>query len=596
MTLTKTIKTRLWLLALCAALGPLPVGAMALLNMRDALLEAARVDYADSGLGDLERKITLQNKRIDDVRPQRQALQRQIDDIAARFSTADLDTLSMQLQGQLNMLDNELADSKLLADVAKRALAEKRDTPLARLAVGDTILQGLLNEQRAQERAINQLSRRYGEGAQVMRDAREQLQSIKNEINQYADLLRQNTVEIPNFARNAESPTLTVDQTFVSVLEQKIEQYERRRAQMTATAEDVYTARTQINQLEGEIANVGVTIAQAQLELDRLQRQRLATGSSDFKAYAMGPAGVDNDSRSRMALIGGVGGASLPLGVLLLLGLFDTGTRFKYSDDQSSQMHGLTLLGILPDLPDRLSDPEQANIAGHCVHQIRTMLQLQAPADTKLAYAITSATSGDGKTSLCLAMGLSFAAAGSKTLMIDSDLVGQGLSDRLGLGESAEFGLLEALADPAQMDRVTHPTDVDGLALLPVGHAEGQAAGSISPQAMRALVAEAKKRYDIVVIDSGPILGSIEATPVVASADGVILTVSRNQQKGLVDKALAHLNAVGAKVTGVVFNRAQESDFEQSVNGMSIKSVAASKPSTNGTRHEALSSNGVGAN
>ena len=162
--------------------------------------------------------------------------------------------------------------------------------------------------------------------------------------------------------------------------------------------------------------------------------------------------------------------------------------------------------------------------------------------------------------------------------MIDSDLVGQGLSDRLGLAEAAQFGLMEALAEPHQIDRVTHPTDVDNLALLPIGNAEGAAAGSISPRQMTQLIAEAKKRYDVVLIDTGPILGSIEATPVVASADGVIITVSRGQNKAMVDKALGHLQSVGAKVCGVVFNRAQERDFEQSINGMSIKSISRSGP------------------
>ena len=344
----------------------------------------------------------------------------------------------------------------------------------------------------------------------------------------------------------------------------------------------MYAAATTINKLESDIQTIESRVAGLTQNLNQLEAQQLGTGSGEFATISMGPANVDNDNRSRMAVVGAVGGGAVPLGIFLLMGLFETSSRFRYSDDQSSQMHGLTLLGILPNLPDRLSDPEQANIAGHCVHQIRTMLQLQSPPDARLAYAITSATSGDGKTSLCLAMGLSFAASGSKTLMIDSDLVGQGLSDRLGLGDEAQFGLLEALAEPGQIDRVTHPTDVEGLSLLPVGSAEGANAGSISPHAMRQLVAEAKKRYETVLIDSGPILGSIEATPVVAAADGVILTVSRGQGKSMVDKALAHLSAVGARVVGVVFNRAQDSDFEQSVNGMSIKSVAQSRPSANG--------------
>ena len=79
----------------------------------------------------------------------------------------------------------------------------------------------------------------------------------------------------------------------------------------------------------------------------------------------------------------------------------------------------------------------------------------------------------------------------------------------------------------------------------------------------------------VVLIDTGPILGSIEATPVCAAADAVILTVARGQQRPLVEKALQHLLSIGARFAGVVFNRAQTRDFERSISGMSLRSGEA---------------------
>ena len=69
-------------------------------------------------------------------------------------------------------------------------------------------------------------------------------------------------------------------------------------------------------------------------------------------------------------------------------------------------------------------------------------------------------------------------------------------------------------------------------------------------------------------------LGSIEATPVCAAADGVILTVSRGQQRPLVEKAIQHLMSIGARFAGVVFNRAQARDFARSISGISLRSIA----------------------
>src|SRR5207237_1562321 len=116
--------------------------------------------------------------------------------------------------------------------------------------------------------------------------------------------------------------------------------------------------------------------------------------------------------------------------LLLLIGLIDA--CYRYSEEPTADMGGLTLLGILPNLPDRLTDPAQAATAAHCVHQIRTMLQINSSEDRKV-YAVTSASPGDGKTSLTLALGLSFAASGSRTLLIDCDLVGARLTARLDL-------------------------------------------------------------------------------------------------------------------------------------------------------------------
>jgi succinoglycan biosynthesis transport protein ExoP len=279
---------------------------------------------------------------------------------------------------------------------------------------------------------------------------------------------------------------------------------------------------------------------------------------------------------------------------MLLVGLLDT--RYRYSDEATStEMQGITLLGILPNLPDRLSDPEQAAIAAHCVHQIRTMLQINggaADGGDRRVFAMTSASPGDGKTSLTLALGLSYAACGTRTLLIDCDLVGAGLSTRMNV--HASEGVLEAIANRNLMDYV-RGTDIQDVSILPVGSAHGYHASTLSPGALRRLIDEAKKNFDVILIDTGPILGSIEASLVCAAADGVVLAVSRGQSRPLVEKSLSHLNGIGARVAGVVFNRAQANDFERSISGMSMRSVAAAGgTSRSNGRSASASSEAVG--
>src|SRR5437764_8946226 len=176
---------------------------------------------------------------------------------------------------------------------------------------------------------------------------------------------------------------------------------------------------------------------------------------------------------------------------MLLVGLMDR--RYRYSDEPGVDVSGITLLGILPNLPDRLSYPEQAAIAAHCVHQIRTMLQINGGPEERRVVAITSASPGDGKTSLTLALGLSYAACGTRTLLIDCDLIGAGLTARMNV--SAAEGVLEAIANRNLLNYV-RTTDIADVALLPVGSAGNLHASTLSPAALRRLIEEAEKHFE----------------------------------------------------------------------------------------------------
>ena len=62
------------------------------------------------------------------------------------------------------------------------------------------------------------------------------------------------------------------------------------------------------------------------------------------------------------------------------------------------------------------------------------------------------------------------------------------------------------------------------------------------------LVAQRKPDYLAMVIDTGPLLGSIEAPLVCSAADRVVLTISRGQQRPLVERSVSHLAAIGARL------------------------------------------------
>ena len=323
-----------------------------------------------------------------------------------------------------------------------------------------------------------------------------------------------------------------------------------------------------IQNAKAEITELTAKLKEAEAQLEKLNFQKSMVGELNVISDGDSAAPA-SDRRAKFAALGLVGGAGLPVALLMLLGLLDA--RYRYSDEANTKIAGIQLLGILPNLPDRLSDPEQAAIAAHCVHQIRTMLQINGAAEARRVFAVTSAAPGDGKTSLTLALGLSYAACGSRTLLVDCDLVGAGLTHRMNV--NAPDGVLEAIAGRSLLPYV-RPTDINDVSILPVGSAQAHHASTLSPAALRRLIGEAESHFETILIDTGPLLGSIEAPLVCSTADGVILTVARGQQRPLVERSLGRLNAIGAKLTGMVFNKAEASDFERSVSGMSMRSVS----------------------
>jgi capsular exopolysaccharide synthesis family protein len=318
-------------------------------------------------------------------------------------------------------------------------------------------------------------------------------------------------------------------------------------------------------------------------EKDRAELQRVienlnmsAAMSSRLAVLQPGDVSVQpfKDRRLAGGALGGLAGFMLPIGLFMLWGASDK--RYRFSDDANVGISNVPLLGILPRLPDQLADPEQAAVAAHCIHQIRIMLQVGPNPERRRVFMVTSASTGDGKTSLTMALGLSFAASGSKTLVIDCDMVGQGLTHRL--KASNVPGLIETLNTGTLRGHV-RKTATKGLYILPIGNAQADDAGSLSPSGIRQLLAACSEHFDIIVVDTGPILGSLEASVVATEADGVIMAVARGQQQPLVERAIRHLRSIGANIFGVVFNRAEQRDFQRSVPSASIRSMSA-RPTT----------------
>ncbi|UCD76257.1 MAG: hypothetical protein JSV91_04900, partial [Phycisphaerales bacterium] len=176
-----------------------------------------------------------------------------------------------------------------------------------------------------------------------------------------------------------------------------------------------------------------------QLELNEASIvKRISIAQEGFR-----PRKPYDDPRRKRAILGFGFGCLLSFGGFFLLGTVD---RRTYGTRQLAQSLGDDIsgcLGVLPDLGQSIDSPESGEVAAHCVHQIRN--QIEAIRDPRQGFvlAVSSPFQGDGKTSIVMALGWSYAAAGYNTLLIDCDMVGRSLSRQL--GQLEREGLKEVL-------------------------------------------------------------------------------------------------------------------------------------------------------
>src|SRR5690606_4912111 len=120
---------------------------------------------------------------------------------------------------------------------------------------------------------------------------------------------------------------------------------------------------------------------------------------------------------------------------------------------------------------------------------------------------------------------------------------------------------ITGMLDGAPLAHCVIDTSVPNLSVLPALSATQQHIGRMSSQFIRRLIDEAGSMFDIIVFDTGPIPGSVEALFVTSEADATILVTSRGEKQDRFERTVAYLKVVGAKLAGTVFNRAVREDL-----------------------------------
>ena len=173
------------------------------------------------------------------------------------------------------------------------------------------------------------------------------------------------------------------------------------------------------------------------------------------------------------------------------------------------------------------------------------------------SIVLTSATPAEGKSTVAAHLAIANADRGKKTLLVDGDLRRPSLHAKFGL--SPKQGLSNVLTgDLKWQDAVIPIEDRPNLCLLPSGPGSHRAADLIGPR-LSSLLDEFGKEYDLVILDSPPLLGFAECLQMAAAADGVlIVTLAGETKRKNVAAVISVLHRLRANILGVVLNQVSQ--------------------------------------
>jgi non-specific protein-tyrosine kinase len=187
--------------------------------------------------------------------------------------------------------------------------------------------------------------------------------------------------------------------------------------------------------------------------------------------------------------------------------------------------------------------------------QLRTALQFTNVHRHRKVFLIVSPLSDEGRTATACNLGIALVDAGSRVLLIEADLRHPRAADYLGLDPS--IGLTTVLAGDVRLQEAVQRWGENPLEFLASGEVPFNPSELLGSRAMTALLEEARRRYDVVLVDTPPLMPFTDAAAVAPSTDGAILVVRYGRtRRDQVAASVSALEAVSAPVLGSVITMA----------------------------------------
>ncbi len=492
-------------------------------------------------------------------------------------------------------LNDQLGDLKQKLENSERAVENYRKSHnLVEISKGTGVTQQQLSEinsqlitaraQRAEAEAKYQQVEAISRSGQDIDSVAEVLNSglISSLRSQEAEVQRRYSEMLVEYG--ARHPKMIQMQAELTDIKDKIGTEVKKIAAGLRHSLDVARARegslaSSLNQMESKTAGN----SQAEVDLRALEREATAnkvlfeTFLGRFKetastqgieqadarviSFAEVPLDASFPKKNLMITVSVIGALFFALFLAFIIEMLNPGVR---SPEQVSQLFNLTTLGIIPKatnikipvLQYLLEKPQSSLV--EALNTLRISLSLLNPDSDVKCVLISSAVPGEGKSTLASLLARHSAAAGKKVVLVDADLRRPTIGRMFDVDKKA-LGLTDLLMNHSQsVEDVLVNDTATGLKLLTRGHAAFiNPSDLFASQRMKALIEQLKEQFDLVIIDSAPIMAVPDSRILAGLADKTLFVINWDATpKKVVASAIHILNKDSHNnVAGIVLQK-----------------------------------------
>lgn len=383
----------------------------------------------------------------------------------------------------------------------RRALAA--DDAAALAAVAEVLASPVIHRLREQEahvgRRLADLSARYGPLHPRLAETRAELEDLRHQVTAEVGRISDGVADEARVARVREN-----------ALADSLAALERRRAGEGAASAPLLA-------LEREAA-AARALHETFLRRHKEAAEQVALQGPDARIVSTAAVPVRPSYPRKTLAVAAAAGVGLLIGLALVFVLERLDRGLRRPEDVERRL-GRPAIGQVPLARPCTAVPDP--VTAEEMRQIRTALTLGSPTPPRVVV-VTSSLPGEGKTTLSLWLART-AAAGKRVVLVDADLRRPRVGTLAGVAEGP--GLAAVLAGECRLEDALRPGPVEGLTVLSGPALGGAAADVLGGPAMRGVLDALRARFDLVVVDTPPVLPVADARILAPLADAVLYAV-----------------------------------------------------------------------